>query len=90
MKPNEIFESVNKFFIDIVSSIIPGFILILGLRLLLAQPSANDSLSLVLPQPKDNTHWILLIIISYIVGHGITSFGENIVLGAFEYFIEIL
>jgi hypothetical protein len=84
MKTGDIFEAINKFFLDIIGSIIPGIIFVLGLRALLNQPKLIDNIFTI--PPKDNAGWIFLIILSYLSGYIVLSIAENLVLP----FIELI
>ncbi len=71
MKGETIIKALREFFDDIIGSIIPGATLIVGCWLVLGKPTTV----LKLP-PESNTDWIQLILVSFIIGHAITSIGE--------------
>jgi nucleoside 2-deoxyribosyltransferase len=82
VKPDNLFEVLDKFFLDIIGNIIPGITLIFGTWIILNKPILFNSASLF--TFKDTSSWILLIVSGYILGYGITSFGEIIVLPVAE------
>jgi hypothetical protein len=88
MKPNDIFEALNRFFIDIIGNIIPGMILIFGLWFTLNQP--NETNKIFDTFPKDTSSWIFLIIASYVSGYGVLSIGETIILPVIELLLPTL
>ncbi|MBW4554168.1 MAG: hypothetical protein KME35_24155 [Aphanocapsa sp. GSE-SYN-MK-11-07L] len=88
MKSNDVFEALNKFFLDIIGNIIPGMILILGFWLILNQPYTIHNISII--PPKDTSSWIFLIIASYVFGYGVLSVGEILILPFIEFFLRIL
>jgi nucleoside 2-deoxyribosyltransferase len=82
VKPDNLFEVLDKFFLDIIGNIIPGITLILGTWIILKKPSLFGSTSLL--DFKDTSSWVFLIISGYILGYAITSFGETILLPVIE------
>jgi nucleoside 2-deoxyribosyltransferase len=82
VKPDNLFEVLDKFFLDIIGNIIPGITLIFGTWIILNKPSPFGSTSLL--NLKDTSSWAFLIISGYILGYAITSFGETILLPIIE------
>ncbi|MDB9527848.1 nucleoside 2-deoxyribosyltransferase domain-containing protein [Oscillatoria sp. CS-180] len=71
-----VFAALDRFFIDIIGTIIPGSILILGIWVILDQPNLFGSTQLF--PIGDVSGWILLIAISYITGHAVSSIGKGL------------
>jgi nucleoside 2-deoxyribosyltransferase len=80
MKAAEIVEALERFFLDVIGQIIPGFCLLIGSLLIWDQLfkaiKSNSILDvLLLSQGK----WVASVALSYVVGHGITSVGDTVV-----------
>jgi hypothetical protein len=87
MKPNDIFEALNKFFLDIIGNIIPGMVLILGLQFIFNQTNKIDNILTI--SPKDTGSWIFITIASYVFGYGVLSAGEILILPFIEFLLHI-
>jgi nucleoside 2-deoxyribosyltransferase len=82
VKPDNLFEVLDKFFLDIIGNVIPGITLIFGTWIILNKPILFGFTSLF--TFKDTSSWVFLIVSGYILGYGITSFGELIILPIIE------
>ena len=84
MNSSEIIGIIEKFFLDIIGTVLPGAALIMGVDYVIGQPLWNNYLKSFL---ADISIYKLLAIlsVSYILGHGITSFGENFTTKWIEY-----
>lgn len=83
-----VFAALDRFFIDIVGTIIPGSIFILGIWVILDQPNLFGSTQLF--PISDVSGWILLIAISYIAGHAVSSVGKGLTSFIIEPFFQKL
>jgi hypothetical protein len=86
MKPDNFIEALSKFFLDIIGTIIPGIALILGFWIILDKPNLGISISFL--SLNDISSWALLIIAGYVLGYGVTSFSEVIILPVLEWIIS--
>lgn len=86
MKPDNFIEALSKFFLDIIGTIIPGIILILGFWIILDKPNLGISMSLL--SLKDTSSWALFIVAGYVLGYGVTSISEVIILPATDCIIS--
>jgi hypothetical protein len=78
MKNSELIEALERFFLDLIGTVLPGAVLLIGLWFVFGQPTHLGVLT-VSTQLDANT-WVFLITGSYILGHAITSIGQNVVL----------
>jgi hypothetical protein len=78
MKVENLVEAVERFFLDFIGLIIPGALMIAALWLLRGHPTFLG-LSPLFP-PTDTSVWVVLIVISYVAGHAVTSIGHVLVL----------
>jgi hypothetical protein len=88
MNLSDLFDVFNKFFSDIVSSIIPGVVLIIGFWFIFNQPSFLNNIVSI--PPVESSSWIFLTISSYMLGHIISSIGESLLLPAIEFIFQKL
>jgi len=78
MKASEIIEAIERFFLDIIGVIVPGLAFALGVLWIWGGPlSAPPALKFL---AKSETYWALLLAVSYVVGHALTSLGESVVI----------
>jgi len=76
MKPSELIEALQRFFLDIIAYVIPGSTLLVGVALLLI-PS---SLAVILNAITGSSYYVLAFLaISYVIGQSIETAG-NVVL----------
>jgi hypothetical protein len=83
MKASDVIEALERFFLDIVGTVIPGVALIFGIAFVLNWPTEIRGVSIF--PPKQNSDWILLVTVGYVIGHAVTSIGQNVLLRAIEY-----
>jgi hypothetical protein len=69
MKAGEIIEAVERFFLDIIGTVVPGVLLLLGWRRLFGTPPVSFDLGL----PGGELWWLLGL--AYVVGHFVTGVG---------------
>lgn len=81
-----IFSAVDRFFTDIIGTIIPGLFLIFGIWILSSQSTSLSSIVI----PSDISIWIFLVIVSYTTGHAISSIGNGLVNFIIEPILENL
>lgn len=68
---------MERFFFDIVGSVIPGAILLAGLWIIL-EPSLRH---IGIAPPDSAAGWWMFLAIAFAVGNGMTKFGESVVQG---------
>lgn len=74
MKSSDIIEALERFFLDIIGTIIPGFSFLCGIWLILKLPTTLLEISLV---PPDNLfESVIILTFSYIAGHFVISLGH--------------
>lgn len=76
MKPGDLFEALERFFIDIVGTVLPGLAMIVGLCYVAGKPL--PSFSQILFNRNSEYEWVLLLGFSYALGHGVTGLGSRI------------
>lgn len=77
-KGSDVVEGIEKFFLDLVGTIVPGCVLLtLGWFLF---TFGNNVDWKTLPFFPDKSPWIFILGISYVVGHGMASFGEFVLI----------
>ncbi len=77
MKTTDIVDAIERFFLDIIGTIVPGAVLILGISWIWSKPV---DIARQLPLISNSQYrWIILFVGSYVAGHALTSLGENIV-----------
>lgn len=76
MKAGEFVEAIERFFLDLVGTVLPGLVLLAGVCYVTKTPLTQ------LTQPffeKPNEYtWVLVICLGYILGHGVTSMGHKV------------
>jgi nucleoside 2-deoxyribosyltransferase len=77
MKAGEFIETFERFFLDIVGTIFPGFVFLVGCCYLTGKPLFK--VSNILFDRLTDYEWVFLTAFSYIIGHAITSLGFNLV-----------
>lgn len=88
MKSSDFIEATERFFNDIIGTLIPGIFLIIVSWYLLNKPIMIESIQIV--PPNSSTSWIILIISGYILGHFVISFGNMIVIRIVDKIIRFL
>lgn len=78
MSLSQLFEAIDRFFLDIIGTIIPGAALICGLWIIFDAPDLPSSVSLL--PPTNLFDWVLFVAGSYVAGYAVVSVGENLVL----------
>src|SRR5258708_6874880 len=76
-KGSDVVEGVEKFFLDLVGTIVPGCVLLTLGWLLFTTGYSVDWKSL--PFLPDKSPWIFILGVSYVVGQGMASFGEFVI-----------
>jgi len=76
MKAGDFFEALERFFIDIVGTVLPGLAMMLGFSYVAGKPFV--SFSEVLLGRNSDYEWVLLLGFSYVLGHGVTGLGSRI------------
>jgi hypothetical protein len=82
MSLSQLFEAIDRFFLDIIGTIIPGAAVICGLWIVFEVPDSASSVSLL--PPTELFDWVLFIVGSYVAGHAVISVGEKLVLKIFD------
>jgi|SRR6266536_4952484 len=81
-------EAIDRFFLDLIGTVVPGGTLLIGSWLLLAGPSSIGPISISMK--FDTIGWVLLIFVSYVLGYAIISVGENIVIPVYDFTCGLL
>jgi len=76
MKAGELIEALERFFLDFVGTVLPGMALLAGFCYVTKTPFTK--LSEPLFDKPGEFIWVMIICLSYILGHGITSMGHKI------------
>jgi len=87
MKPSDLIEAIERFFNDIIGTLIPGIILLLSIWYLIAKPIYIAGAQLF--PPRDSMDWFLFILFGYIAGHFVISFGNLIIIKIIDLFIGL-
>ncbi len=82
MKATDIVEAIERFFLDIIGIVIPGVTLLFGLGYILRTPDTIRGFSIF--APKESGDWVVLIAVSYVIGHAVTSLGHSLLLPGVE------
>ena len=77
MKAGEFIEAVERFFLDIIGTLLPGFALLVSLCYVTGKPFVNFSRALF--EKDTNYEWALLLGLAYMLGHAVTSLGTMVV-----------
>ena len=91
MKAGDIIEAIERFFLDIVGQVIPGFCLLIGFALLWPEAvtgiKTNDTIKMLgLAEPRS----VVVIVLSYVIGHGVTSVGDTVIFPAIDFVVHSL
>ncbi len=76
MKAGDFVEALERFFIDIVGTVLPGLAMMVGICYVTGK--SFISFSEVLLGRNSEYEWVLLLGVSYILGHGVASVGGRI------------
>ena len=84
MSSNQVVDAIDRFFLDLIGTVIPGLILIVGTTTVLqAQlPAWAQSLSLsgmIAGSVASFHQWVSLLAAAYVLGHFLVSFGDLLV-----------
>ena len=82
MKATDIVEAIERFFLDIIGIVMPGVALLFGFGYILKTPEKIQGFSIF--APKECGDWIVLIAVSYVIGHAVTSLGHSLLLPGVE------
>src|SRR5262245_24476479 len=82
MQVDKLIGGIERFFFDIVGSLIPGAILLFGLRLLI-DPVVVFGIRIASPEAA--AEWWLFVAFAYAVGNGLTTVGERVVVPSFHF-----
>ncbi|RIH90246.1 hypothetical protein Mterra_00621 [Calidithermus terrae] len=85
METENIISAADRFFLDFIGLVLPGAALVLGLWVILGQPTFL-SLSTVIPE--DVNGWLIFVPVCYTVGHLVNSIAVTVVLPFFEFIIS--
>jgi hypothetical protein len=88
VKLSELFEAIERFFLDLIGTIIPGIVLVLGCLVVLDRPLTLGSVSLF--PLTDTFNWVFLVVVGYITGHAVISIGFSVLLPTVEFTARIL
>ena len=77
MKPGEFIEAVERIFLDIIGTVLPGLAILISLCYITGKPFVN--FSRLLFEKDTNYEWALLVGLSYMLGHAVTSIGTMVV-----------
>jgi hypothetical protein len=75
---DKVVEAIDRFFLDLIGTVIPGSTLLIGIWFLLGGPSSVGSIAI--SSKIDTPGWVLLVVASYALGYAVISVGENIVI----------
>jgi hypothetical protein len=80
MNAEKFVAAIEKFFLDVIGTILPGLALLAGVWAVFGPISLGHGLSLA--PPKTDTGWTLTIVVAYVLGHALTGLGEGMVVPA--------
>jgi hypothetical protein len=78
-------DAIEKFFLDLVGTIVPGCVFLLLGWLLFTSSYHPDWKSM--PFYPDKSPWIVIVGLAYVIGHGIASVGEFVLVRVFDRFL---
>ncbi|MDP3025918.1 MAG: hypothetical protein Q8O10_10360 [candidate division Zixibacteria bacterium] len=87
MRSSELIETLERFFNEIIGTLVPGLLLVLSLSYILGSPVRIGVLSLF--PPSSSFEWFLMILLSYISGHFVISFGNVVIINLGNYLINL-
>lgn len=70
MKPSEFFTALLHFFNDFIGMTAPGFVLLVGIRMIHSFPMPSVMMAESCP---DGADWLFVVIVSYTAGHAMLS-----------------
>lgn len=76
MKAGDFVEALERFFFDVIGTVLPGLAMIVGICYVTGKPLL--SFSEILLSRRSEYEWVLLIGFAYALGHGVTSLGCRI------------
>jgi len=76
MDAEKLVAAIERFFLDIIGTIIPGAILLTGLWAIFGDTKLGN---LTLKPPAADPGWVFFILAAYVVGHALTSIGESVI-----------
>lgn len=77
MQAGDFVEALERFFIDLIGTVLPGLAMMVGVCYVTGKPFI--SFSEVLLKKNSEYEWALLLGFSYILGHGVISLGNNVI-----------
>jgi len=77
MKPGEFIEAVERFFLDLIGTVLPGLAILVSFCYITGKPFVN--FSRLLFEKETGYEWALLLGLSYMLGHAVTSLGTTVV-----------
>ena len=76
MNAEKFVAAIEKFFLDVIGTIIPGLALLGGVWAVCGSVKLG---TLSLAAPKTDSAWTLTIVVAYVLGHALTGLGERVV-----------
>jgi hypothetical protein len=76
MNAGEFIEALERFFLDIIGTVLPGLVMIVGFCYVTNTPAIEFS-KVLFNKPSDY-EWVFIIAFSFILGHAITAIGYRI------------
>jgi len=86
MKSSDLIEAIERFFNDIIGTLVPGMILIFSICYHFTNPVQISNIQ-VFP-PNSTFSWMILVLFGYISGHFVISFGNMIVIRSVDFIIR--
>lgn len=77
MKAGEFIEAVERFFLDIIGTVLPGLVMLVSLCFITGNSFIN--FSRLLFENGTNYEWALLLGLSYLLGHALSSLGTLVI-----------
>lgn len=77
MKADDVIEAFERFFLDLIGTIIPGFAFLIGFCYVRGKPLFDISQTLF--GHSTDYEWVFLVGLAYILGHAIASMGFKII-----------
>lgn len=87
MKIENLFEILDRYFLDFIGMVIPGIAFIVEISIILKQISFSSN-AIALPV-NTSIDWASFIILGYILGNGLYSIGKNVIIKFLEYLNDI-
>jgi nucleoside 2-deoxyribosyltransferase len=76
MNAGDLIEALERFFLDIIGTVLPGLAMLVGYCYVTGEPLVD--VSQVLFNRSTDYEWVFLIALAYVLGHAITSLGFKI------------